>query len=242
MVTRCVWALVSELLIGMGLRKCFGSVVAVDDVHIVVRPGEVVGLLGPNGAGKSTTFQLLAGRLRPDGGRVVLCGEDVTSWTLARRARSGLGYLPQHASVLPRMSVLQNVRIAAASPAAAREQLDAVGLVHLETRTAGTLSGGERRRLEIARCLALQPQVLLLDEPYAGLDPANVGDLRERIRGLAARGIGVLLTDHAVRDALRTCDQATIIDGGIVQVSGTPSEVASSERVRARYLGHDFCV
>jgi lipopolysaccharide export system ATP-binding protein len=168
----------------------------------------------------------------------------VTQWPLHRRARAGLGYLPQQASVLPRLTAAQNVAVALASMG--RETRDAprllaeAGLGALTDRFADSLSGGERRRVEVVRCLALRPCVVLMDEPFAGVDPAHVTALQERIRALAATGLGVLLTDHAVREALPICDRAIVLDGGVVQVTGTPEQVAADARARERYLGAAF--
>ncbi len=234
----------ATILAGHGLVRRFGQVTAVAGVDITIGAGEVVGLLGPNGAGKSTTFKLLAGLERPDQGRIELAGVDVTAWPLHRRARAGLGYLPQHASVLPRLSARDNVRVALEAVGRpgkdADELLEEAGLGRLADRPAGALSGGERRRLEVARCLALRPRVVLMDEPFAGVDPAHVRSLQASIRGLAGAGLGVLLTDHAVREALPTCDRAYVLDGGALQVSGSPEQVAADPRARQRYLGVDF--
>ena len=235
-----------SFLVGRGLVRRYGSVTAVGGVDLDVGAGEVVGLLGPNGAGKSTAFRLLAGLEQPDAGTVRLGGQDVTGWPLHRRARNGLGYLPQHPSVLPRVSAVENVRIALRAVGGrlsdARRLLEEAGLGDRADNPAGSLSGGERRRLEVVRCLALKPTVVLMDEPFAGVDPAHVRALQDQIRGLAVAGIGVLLTDHAVREALGTCDRATLIDGGVVQVSGTPQVVARDPVALERYLGHDFCL
>lgn len=229
---------------GAGLVRRFGQVTAVAGVDLTIGVGEVVGLLGPNGAGKSTTFKLLAGLERPDEGTVHLGGQDVTRWPLHQRARAGLGYLPQHASILPRLSVRENVVVALQSVKRPATDADALledaGLARISERRSGALSGGERRRLEVARCLALRPRVVLMDEPFAGVDPAHVRALQGRIRGLAASGIGILLTDHAVREALPTCDRAYVLDAGAVQVAGSPAEVAANETARRRYLGMDF--
>ncbi len=233
-----------SVLRGEALRRSFGAVRAADGVDIDVGAGEVVGLLGPNGAGKSTVFQMLAGLQTPDSGRVWLGDSDVTGWPLHRRARAGLAWLPQHPSLLPRLSAADNVAVAlhnlGRDPAMAREMLEAAGLGELCDRPAGVLSGGERRRVEIVRALALQPRVMLLDEPFAGVDPGHVARVRTRIRELATAGIGVLLTDHAVRDAMPTCDRVLLLDTGVVQVRGTPAQVAQNSRARDRYLGSDF--
>ena len=226
-----------------GLARRYGNVAAVGGVDLEVAPGEVVGLLGPNGAGKSTTFRLLAGLERPDAGWVRLGGTDVTRWPLHRRARAGLGYLPQHPSVLPRLTAGENVALALRGGERierARKLLREAGLGDLVDRRAGSLSGGERRRTEVVRCLGLGPKVMLLDEPFAGVDPAHVRGLQEMIRGLAGEGVGVLLTDHAVHAALRTCDRAYLLDSGVVRVAGSPATVANDPFARERYLGEDF--
>lgn len=234
---------VSELR-ALGLKKKYGSRTVVHDVSLSVKSGEVVGLLGPNGAGKSTAFRLLAGLERPDAGTVHLRDVEVTHWSLDRRARAGLAYLPQHPSVLPRLTVRENLWIpldaTGRDRAGAEALLAAHDLLHLAARPAGALSGGERRRVEIARCLALEPVAVLLDEPFAGVDPVHVEALRTSIRALAAAGRAVLLTDHAVREALGTCDRAYLLDGGVVQVAGTPLAVAADPRARQRYLGDSW--
>ncbi len=212
----------------------------VGGVDLAVHRGEVLGVLGPNGAGKSTLFRLLAGAEAPDSGRVTLGGVDVTGWPLHRRARAGLAWLPQGSSVLPRLTVRDNLGIALSAVGRVGEldeRLAAADLASLSERRAGDLSGGERRRLELARALALSPQVVLLDEPFAGVDPRHVADLSRRIGALAAEGLAVILTDHAVREALAVCHRAILLDGGVVQVAGTASAVASDPRARARYLG-----
>lgn len=227
-----------------GLSRRLGTVQAVANVDLTVTAGEILGLLGPNGAGKSTTFKLLAGLEVPDRGSVHLGGIDVTRWPLHRRARAGLAYLPQYSSLFPRLTVAENLVVAL--KAVGRPAHDVAELLaddELEPiagRLAGVLSGGERRRVEIARCLALRPKVVLLDEPFAGIDPAHLNALMSRIFRLAAKGIAVVLTDHQVREALATCDRAVVLDAGAVQVVGTPQEVADDPRARARYLGPDF--
>lgn len=227
-----------------GLRKSYGQRVVVRDVSLSVSPGEIVGLLGPNGAGKTTCFQMITGTERPDAGAVRLGGVDLGRQPLWRRVRAGLGYLPQKPTGFRSLSVRDNLRIpldARRAPAGELEALvERVGLQHVAQTKAGRLSGGERRRLEIARCLAAQPKVLLLDEPFAGVDPVAVSGLQAQIRQLAQEGIGILVTDHAVRETLTICERAVIIDAGEVIAVGSPAEVAADPRVRGRYLGNDF--
>ena len=234
----------AEGLEARGLRKALGGRTVVASLGLAVRPGEVVGLLGPNGAGKTTTFRMLAGLVAPDVGEVFLDGRRLTGLRLWERVRLGLGYLPQEPSVFRRMSVADNVAVALEGAGRGGGEvtaiLDEAGLAHLATQAAGRLSGGERRRLELARCLAAAPRIVLLDEPFSGVDPVAVSELQGRIRGLAERGIGVLLTDHAVREALGSCDRAVILDGGEVMAQGAPEVVAAHPHARARYLGADF--
>ncbi len=231
-------------LVARGLKKTLSGRLVVGGVDLEVAPGRIVGLLGPNGAGKTTCFKMITGILRPDAGTVTLDGVDLGRLPLHRRVQRGLGYLPQEPSVFRTLTVRQNVGAALEAkgrPANdAGPYLEALGLAALADAPGGKLSGGERRRLEIARCLALEPTVLLLDEPFAGVDPVGVQDLQERIRGLAAEGLGILLTDHAVREALGICDEAMILDAGTVMARGTPPEVAADPAVRARYLGDRF--
>jgi lipopolysaccharide export system ATP-binding protein len=231
-------------LVARGLRKSLSGRQVVAGVDLEVAPGRVVGLLGPNGAGKTTCFKMITGLLRPDAGTVTLDGADLGSLPLHRRVQRGLGYLPQEPSVFRTLTVRENIGAALEAkgrPAAdTAPHLEALGLSALADAPAGKLSGGERRRLEIARCLALEPTVLLLDEPFAGVDPVGVQDLQERIRSLAQQGLGILLTDHAVREALGICDEAIILDAGTAMARGTPAEVASDAGVRARYLGDRF--
>ncbi len=233
----------SPPLSAAGLHKAYGGREVVSGVSFVVAAGEVVGLLGPNGAGKSTVFRLLAGAEMPDSGEVRLAGDVVNSLPLHARARRGLGYLPQEDSLFRDLDVHDNVLLALQSSGrrgSVAEVLDRVGIASLQRRSVGGLSGGERRRLQIARLLAIEPLVLLLDEPFAGIDPIAISGLRSLIRSLAAGGVGVLLTDHAVRETLATCDRALLLDAGVVQVSGSPAEVAADAHARSRYLGADF--
>jgi lipopolysaccharide export system ATP-binding protein len=226
-----------------GLRKAYARRVVVDDVSVEVPPGRVHGLLGPNGAGKTTVFRLLTGVERADAGEVRLDGARLDGLPLHRRARLGLGYLPQEDTLFRDLSVRDNVACAL-EIAGLRESpdplLERAGILALADRAVDGLSGGERRRLQIARLLAIRPRFLLLDEPFAGVDPIAVAGLQRLVRALAADGLGVLVTDHAVRETLAVCDRATVVDGGVVQVEGTPAEVAADERARARYLGPDF--
>jgi len=241
----------AALLRAEGLRKSFRGRAVIEDLGLELSAGEVLGLLGPNGAGKTTAFRMLAGLLRPDGGRVFLGDREVSALPLHARARLGLGYLPQVPTVFRGLSVRQNIELVLElrdpvdprggdGAGDADQLLGEAGLAGLADARAETLSGGERRRLEIARCLAGGHRVLLLDEPFAGVDPVAVQELQRRVRGLAARGLGILLTDHAVREAMGICQRVLVIDGGTVQCSGSPAEVARDPRVRARYLGEGF--
>ncbi|MCU0244578.1 MAG: LPS export ABC transporter ATP-binding protein [Acidobacteria bacterium] len=232
----------------VGLEKRYGGKRVVDGVSVSVAPGETVGLLGRNGAGKTTTFAMILGLVPQDGGRVLLNGEDVTDQPMYLRARKGLILLPQEPSAFRKLTVAENLmavletRPAPAASRAARvdEALAEFGLDRLAGAKALTLSGGERRRLEIARAMVLDPDFLLLDEPFTGIDPLAVRDLQSIIRGLRDKGVGVLLTDHAVREALAITDRAYILEAGRVLREGTPSEIVSSEAVRKSYLGDEF--
>lgn len=232
----------------VGLEKSYGRKKVVDGVSVTVEQGEIVGLLGRNGAGKTTTFSMILGLVPQDGGRVFLKDEDVTDRPMYLRARKGLVLLPQEPSVFRKMTVAENLmavletRPSGAASRAARVSgaLEEFGLDALAGARALTLSGGERRRLEIARAMVLDPEFLLLDEPFTGIDPLSVRDLQEIIRGLRGKGIGVLLTDHSVREALEITDRAYILEGGRVLKEGTPAEIVSSDEVRKSYLGDEF--
>lgn len=230
------------------LHKKFGGREVVRDVSPAVGAGEIVGLLGRNGAGKTTTFRMMMGMLRPDGGRVFLDGRDITKLPMYLRARQGIGYLAQEPSVFFGLTVEENLRAvlelleadAAARTARLEMLIKDLGLERVRNTAAYKLSGGERRRLEIARAMALRPRVVLFDEPFAGIDPIAVGDIQNILRELAARGVGVLLTDHNVRDTLTITHRTYIIDEGQVLVEGEPREIVENPEVRERYLGHDF--
>ncbi|MFE8605658.1 LPS export ABC transporter ATP-binding protein [Archangium violaceum] len=232
-----------------GLRKSFRKRRVVQGVSFHVAQGEVVGLLGPNGAGKTTSFNMVVGLVRPDAGRVRVDNEDLTSLPMHRRALRGLGYLPQEASVFRKLTVHENFLSVlelqkgldkAARERRARELLEEFGLGHVAYSFGETLSGGERRRAEIARSLIPNPRFILFDEPFAGVDPINVGDLQRQIAHLKSRGLGVLITDHNVQDTLGICDRAYIIAQGEILEEGTPQQIASSARARAVYLGERF--
>ncbi len=230
------------------LTKSYGRRVVVREVGLEVSEGEVVGLLGPNGAGKTTTFYMVVGLARPDSGRVFLGGQDITALPMYLRARAGIGYLPQEASVFRRLTAEENVlailetRGLAVSERRlrARNLLEELGIGSMARQPAYTLSGGERRRLEICRALATSPAFILLDEPFAGIDPLAVLDIQRIIVHLKARDIGVLITDHNVRETLKITDRAYILRDGEVFRSGTPDALASDDEVRRVYLGETF--
>ncbi|MGK7650883.1 LPS export ABC transporter ATP-binding protein [Roseovarius sp. B08] len=230
------------------LRKSYKKRVVIRDVTLSLRQGEVVALLGPNGSGKTTTFYAIAGLIYPEGGHVRIDGRDVTALPMYRRAKLGVGYLPQEMSIFRGMSVEDNIMaildISKDSRHKRRERLEELlsefSIEHLRRAPALALSGGERRRVEIARCLAARPRYLLLDEPFAGVDPISVGDIRHLVADLKKRGIGVLITDHNVRETLEIVDRAYILHDGQVLMSGTPAEVVSNENVRRVYLGENF--
>lgn len=230
------------------LRKAYRGRTVVDNVTLEIRQGEVVGLLGPNGAGKTTTFYILVGLARPDFGRVLLDGEDISDLPMYLRARSGISYLPQEPSVFRKLTVEENLlAVLETLPITAEQRRDRVeellaqmGLEGIRGSKGYVLSGGERRRLEIARSLALQPAFILLDEPFSGIDPLTVMDLQKIIAELSAAGIGALVTDHNVRETLAVTDRAYIIHGGKILSAGTPEELSNNAEVRRSYLGENF--
>jgi lipopolysaccharide export system ATP-binding protein len=230
------------------LRKAYKTRRVVEDVSISVRRGEAVGLLGPNGAGKTTLFYMITGLIRPDEGTIELDGHDVTRLPMYRRARLGIGYLPQEASIFRGLSVENNILAVLEMTQPDKRKrageldalLDEFDLKALRKAPAIALSGGERRRCEIARALASRPSFILLDEPFAGIDPISIGDIQALVQHLKRRGIGVLITDHNVRETLRLTDRAYIIHAGRVLTEGAPHEIVADQRVREFYLGEDF--
>jgi lipopolysaccharide export system ATP-binding protein len=241
-------------LAAIGLRKSYGGRMVVQDVSLTVAGGEVVGLLGPNGAGKTTSFYMIVGLVQADAGRIEIDGASITGMPIHKRARNGLSYLPQDASVFRRLSVEQNIRAVlelqfddhgrriskADINRRLEELLDELQIGHLRSNGALSLSGGERRRVEIARALATNPRFVLLDEPFAGVDPIAVIEIQRIVRFLKSRGIGVLITDHNVRETLGICDRAYIISEGAVLTSGDPEDIIDNPAVRRVYLGEHF--
>jgi lipopolysaccharide export system ATP-binding protein len=236
------------VLSAQGLVKSYRGKRVVDGIDFAVRAGEVVGLLGPNGAGKTTSFYMVIGLVRGDEGRVLLNGEDLSGLPMYQRARKGITYLPQEPSAFRGLSVRDNLlAVAETMPIPRQERTEKVNrllkefkIAHLAGQKANTLSGGERRRVEIARSLVTNPRFILLDEPFAGIDPLAVAELQGMVRDLKNKGIGVLITDHNVRETLKICDEATIINVGKVMISGTPEVIVSSEVARKFYLGEEF--
>ena len=232
----------------VNLRKSYKNRVIIRDVNLDLARGEVVGLLGPNGSGKTTSFYAIAGLIIPEAGQVIIDGQDVTGLPMYRRARLGIGYLPQEMSIFRGLNVEDNILaildISVKDSHKRRERLEELlsdfSIEHLRRAPALALSGGERRRVEIARCLAANPRYLLLDEPFAGVDPISVGDIRNLVTDLKNRGIGVLITDHNVRETLEIVDRAYILHEGAMLMSGSPGDVVQNENVRRVYLGDNF--
>ena len=236
------------ILAGRELTKRYGETEVVQHVDIEVHPAEVVGLLGPNGAGKTTTFNMIAGGVRPTSGRVFLGEVEITDLPMYRRARLGITYLPQEPSIFRKLSVADTVSaiLETIEPSRSvrrerlRELLAELGLAEKAHRRGDALSGGERRRVEITRALVLDPKFMLLDEPFAGIDPIAVNDIQKIIEQLKERGIGVIITDHNVRETLSICDRAYIIKSGLILKHGSPEEIAADAQVREIYLGENF--
>ncbi|MCL5952959.1 MAG: LPS export ABC transporter ATP-binding protein [Nitrospirae bacterium] len=232
----------------VGLMKTYHKRRVVNGVNLLVNPGEVVGLLGPNGAGKTTSFYMIVGLVKPDGGRILMGGEDISKMPMHKRARLGISYLPQESSIFRKLSVADNIMAVLEfmdlTPAERQNRLDTLlselNVGHLRTSKAYTLSGGERRRVEVARALATKPEYILLDEPFAGIDPIAVIEIQKIIAQLKSRGIGVLITDHNVRETLEITDRAYVINQGQILEEGTPRQIASSPKVREFYLGERF--
>lgn len=232
----------------VGLKKKYGSRTVVGDASLSVKSGEVVGLLGPNGAGKTTAFYMIVGLIAADGGEIFIDDQNITHLPIHRRARLGLGYLPQEASIFRRLTVSENIQavleLQGHTDNGLQNHLDKLledlHIMHIRDNPAISLSGGERRRVEIARALATEPRFILLDEPFAGVDPIAVLDIQKIIHFLKERGIGVLITDHNVRETLGICDRAYIINAGSVMAEGKPDEIIYNEGVRKVYLGEHF--
>lgn len=230
------------------LCKVYGSRKVVEEVSLSLQPGEVVGLLGPNGAGKTTSFYMLVGLVFPTMGRIIFSGQDITDLPLHQRARMGVGYLPQENSLFRKLSVTDNICIALESMDLSEDEIEArcsvllrqFGLEKVADSHASSLSGGEWRRCEIARCLATEPKFVLLDEPFAGVDPIAVADIQNIVQELKERGIGVLITDHNVRETLKCCDRGYLMREGRIFFHGTPEEISNNADAREFYLGQSF--
>ncbi|HOO45876.1 MAG TPA: LPS export ABC transporter ATP-binding protein [Deltaproteobacteria bacterium] len=235
-------------LSAVGLEKSFGKTRIIKGLDLSCSQGEIIGLLGPNGAGKTTTFYMIVGLIRPDRGKVFLGSDDITLLDLAGRAMGGISYLPQEPSVFRGLSVENNISVPLEAKGlkgqALKQELDDIvagfGLEHVRRSKGVSLSGGERRRVEIARAMALNPSYLLLDEPFAGIDPITVKDIQDMIVNLKKKGIGVIITDHNVKETLKICDRAYIIHQGVVIEEGTPEAVIANDQVRTIYVGKDF--
>ena len=235
-------------LLAEGLVKSFGKRVVVDSVSFHVESGEVVGLLGPNGAGKTTSFYMIIGLIKNDKGEIFLDGTEISAMPMYKRAKVGISYLPQEPSVFRKLTVEENMLVVLENTPLdyrhqkerAAELLERLGIQHLSAAKAYTLSGGERRRVEIARALAMNPKFILLDEPFSGIDPLAVSDIQSIIKELKKMGIGVLITDHNVRETLGICDRGYILSEGVIRVTGTPQEIVKNEIAKKAYLGDDF--
>ncbi len=237
-----------EKLSAKGLVKIYGGRRVVNEINLEINPGEVVGLLGPNGAGKTTTFYMMLGLIQPDEGNIALNGEDISAYPMYIRARKGINYLPQEPSIFRKLTVEENIMAILETLAVdkdertnrLRELLEELDISHLSKNKAYSLSGGERRRVEITRALVTSPKYMLLDEPFAGIDPLAVADIQEIIRKLKLKKIGIIVSDHNVRETLSVCDRAYIVNEGTILVEGYPDYIANSEIARKIYLGDDF--
>lgn len=233
-----------------GLRKIYGKREVVRGISLQMEQGEIVGLLGPNGAGKTTTFYMLIGIVKPNFGTVKVDDMEITDWPLHERARIGLSYLPQESSVFKKLTVLQNLQLILEQTDLSRSEqkeraenlMEEFGITHIRDTHAMHISGGERRRLEISRALIRDPKFILLDEPFAGIDPLAVDDIQEIIRKLRDKGMGVLISDHNVRETLTICDRANLVYEGQIILSGTPKEIVDNPKARSVYLGEGFCL
>lgn len=236
------------MLEARNLRKVYGMKQVVSDVSVAIHLGEIVGLLGPNGAGKTTTFYMLTGVVKPTSGVVLFNGNNIVTWPLYKRARAGMSYLPQESSIFKKLTVEQNLRIVLEYTTLTKKEqqytmdalLDEFRISHLLHSQASYLSGGERRRLEIARALVRNPSYMLLDEPFAGIDPIAVMDIQEIIKNLKAKNMGILISDHSVRETLSVCDTANIVFKGECILTGTPQEISKNEYAKKIYLGEHF--
>ncbi len=237
-----------HLLRAVGLRKVYRKRAVVDDVDLELHQGEVVGLLGPNGAGKTTSFYIIVGFIRPDSGHVALDGKEISGLPMYKRARLGIAYLPQESSIFRKLTVEENVlailetqRISGAERRQRLDELlDLMGVTHIRKSRGYQLSGGERRRVEIARALVTRPKFILLDEPFAGIDPIAVADLQRAVSQLKTQGLGILITDHNVRETLSITDRAYILFEGRIELAGTAAEIVASDKAKAIYLGESF--
>ena len=238
-----------KILRADNLAKSYKGRKVVSDISLEIQSGEIIGLLGPNGAGKTTSFYMITGLIKPDQGKITIDDEDLSRAPMHERARKGLGYLPQEASIFRKLTVKENIlailETREALSEAQREEkaqslMEEFNIAHIAETSGMSLSGGERRRTEIARALATDPSFMLLDEPFAGVDPISVNDIKQIIHDLSARGIGILVTDHNVRETLDICEKAYIVSEGFILASGTPKEILDNQQVREVYLGEQF--
>lgn len=237
-------------LVAKGLVKIYNKRKVVNKIDLTIRPGEVVGLLGPNGAGKTTSFYMIVGLIKPDDGEIFLDGEDISGYPMYKRARKGLNYLPQEPSIFRKLTVEDNIMAILETLDLSREErrerlkelLGELDLTSLAKNHAYSLSGGERRRVEITRALVTSPKYILLDEPFAGIDPLAVADIQKIIGKLKCKGIGIVISDHNVRETLSCCDRAYIVNEGAILVEGDPAQIAQSELARKFYFGENFCL